>query len=81
MKVSVEGREYEFLNSCSNLFAVKNLCFEMKCSKEESKKIEEDVKKKGSFNDSIIRKVTEHHYLFNFSQEDCNICFNKYNTT
>lgn len=80
LKLSTKGREYEFLNSCDNLFAVKNLCFETDCSKEESEKITEDIKRKGSFNDSIVRKVTEKSYLFNFSQEDCNICFNKYNT-
>lgn len=80
MKISTNGREYEFLSSCNNLFAVKNLCFETDCSKEESEKITEDIKRKGSFNDSIVRKVTEKAYLFNFSQEDCDICFNKYNT-
>ena len=81
MKVSAKGREYEFLDACTNLFAVKNLCFEIECSKDEAEDITQKIKRKGSFNDSTVRKVTDKHYLFNFSQEDCNICFNKYNTT
>jgi len=80
LKVSMPGKERELIASCSNLFVVKNLCFEMECSKDESEEIEAIVKKKGAFNDSIVRKVTEKSFLFQFSQEDCNVCFNKYNT-
>lgn len=82
LKVSLpHNREAEFLTSCPNLFLARNLCFETECSKEESEAIETKIKNKGSYNDSRVRKMGEKIHLFTFSQDDCDLCFSKYNVT
>lgn len=80
LKISTSGSEFEILSGCKKLSMVRNLCLEVNCSHEEAKVMSEDIKRKGSFKDSVIEKVGEKTYLLLFSKDDCFICFSKYRT-
>lgn len=80
LKISVPGFESKLLNESRTLSKVRNLCFEMDCSKEESESISYDIKRKGAFKDVVVEKIGEKSYLFLFSKDDYFICFSKYRT-
>lgn len=80
LKLSAPKMELKILNSCKNIFSVKNLCFETSCTQSEIADIEENIKKKGAFHSSLSEKVGEDRFLFMFSRGDINICFSKYRT-